>query len=153
MNKLARSLLTLVAAGGLVVTAASSAMASGGGGGGGGGGNPDPGTSTTSCVRITLDPPQIIGASIRWTGTATNCSTGTERIVLKGADVTGSSTPGCTLAPLAYGLPSQSAGQTVSWFMTSKNQLCPGSHTEQFDAFADSSSAPATSRTITYVTT
>jgi hypothetical protein len=150
MNKLARSLLTLVAAGGLVVTAAGTAMASGGGGSGG---NPDPGTATTSCVQITLNPPQIIGAAIRWTGTATNCSAGTERIVLKGTDRTGSSTPGCTLAPVSYGLPSQSAAQTVSWFMTSKNQLCPGSHTEQFDAYAGSSPAPATSQTINYVTT
>lgn len=147
MNKLARSLLTLVAAGGIVLSAGP-AMASGGGGSG----NLDPGGTAPACAQITLNPPQLIGNSIRWTGSATNCSTSSERIVLKATDVSGSSVSGCTLAPFGYGLPSQAAGQTVYWFMTSKNQLCPGSHTERFDAYADASAVPTTSQTVSFVT-
>ena len=155
MTRIAQSLLILVAAGGLALTAAGPAMASGGGSGGSAGsGGVDPTMTTTpSCAEITLRAPEVVSTAIRWTGSATNCSSGTDRILLRGTDVTVYSTPGCGLPPVAYGLPSQAASQIVYWFMTSKNQTCPGSHTERFDAYTDSASVPAASETITYITT
>jgi hypothetical protein len=152
MKLFTRSLSMLLVGGLLTVGLAAPAMASGGGSGGGGsGGGADPGTGA-SCVRVTVNPPQIVGTGIRWTGSAANCSSGAERIVLKALDVSGSVTSGCVLPPFGYGLPSQAAGQTVWWFMTSKRQPCPGTHTEEFDAFVGSAPTPDATTTVTYTT-
>jgi hypothetical protein len=151
MNKLARSVLTLLTAGGLVLAAAGPALASGGGGGSSG--NPDPVSTTPACIGITLNTPQVIGNSIRWTGSATNCSTAPEHVVLNATDVSGAVPSGCTLAPMSYGWPSQAARSTVYWYMTSKSEPCAGPHTEKYDVSADGSSVPTASQTVTFVTT